>query len=597
MRKPAVVVPLCVLAILVLAAVASSRPIAEEMTTRAAIDAAYARGDISYEQMILEKAYALYAPSKLALEFRGARIDKCGTPLADEIDRALPNLPQEIADEIRGLRARPSCTNYIDTAHFRIHYDIAGTHRILGWPDTTYRDAICAAAELSWTEEVTNLGFRQPPSDGGDPDGGGGSSAYDIYVQALDLGLYGYTQGSYTVPGTPQTDCTSYVVIDNDYAGFGYSDPQDPMKVTVAHEFCHACQNAHDYSEDVWYKECTSVWAEELVYDEINDYTQYLPFIFNSLYQALDWEDATGMRIYASVIWNLYLSERFGPQILPQIWTALEGSAGIFNMIDSVLTVNYGTTIEDEIAGFYCWNFFTGVRDDGAHYDEGGTWPVTSFVRIYTTYPVVDGAPYTAHRPDHMGANYVKFSNLTGDYDMLNIAYDGPNPSTVPTAPYICYQDPGGSTYEYGGISLNMLGNGNIDVTGWDTMDFACLIVVNCTDNINDLDYTYDATEGYSGVSGESYAFEMKPASPNPFTETTSIAYTVPTQGGYVEITIYDVSGREIRRLLSGEMPGGHGVAVWNGLDNDGQRVASGVYFARLDVDGLTAMGKLMVLK
>jgi flagellar hook assembly protein FlgD len=121
--------------------------------------------------------------------------------------------------------------------------------------------------------------------------------------------------------------------------------------------------------------------------------------------------------------------------------------------------------------------------------------------------------------------------------------------------------------------------------------------VVNATDNINDMEYTYDAVQENSGVSGETYAFEMKPASPNPFTETTSIAYTVPTQGGYVEITVYDVSGREIRRLLSGAMPGGHGVALWDGLDNNGQRVASGVYFARLDVDGLTAMGKLMVLK
>jgi hypothetical protein len=596
MRKPAVVAVLCVLVVLVMTAVASPRPVAQEMTTRAAIDAAHARGAISYDQMILEKAYALYAPSRLALEFRGTRIDKSGTPLADEIYRALPDLPQAVADEIRGLRARPSCTDYIDTAHFRIHYNTSGTHRILGWPDTTYRDAIATAAELSWTEEITNLGLRQPPSDGGDPDGGGGSSHYDIYVQAL-TGVYGYCQGSYTVPSTPQNDCTSYVVIDNDYAGFGYPDPQDPMKVTVAHEFCHACQNAHDYSEDVWYKECTSVWAEEYVYDEIDDYIQYLPFIFNSLYQALDYEDATGMRIYASVIWNLYLSEKFGNQIIPQIWTALEGSSGIFNMIDSVLTVNYGTTIEDVITEFYIWDFFTGARDDGTHFDEGGDWPVTSFVRIYATYPVVDGAPYIAHRPDHMGANYVKFTNPVGGYDLLNIAYDGPNPSTVPSSAYVCYQDPDGSTHEYGGMSLNFLGNGNLDVTGWDTVDFLCLIVVNATDNINDLDYTYDATEGYSGVPAETYAFEMKPASPNPFTQTTSIAYTVPTQGGYVEITIYDVSGREIRRLLTGEMPGGHGVAVWNGLDNDGQRVASGVYFARLDVDGLTAMGKLMVLK
>lgn len=596
MRKPAVVIGLCVVVVLALASIASSRPTAQEITTRAVIEAAYERGAIDHDEMILQKAYALYAPSKLALEFRGGSIDKSGTPLADEIERALPDLPQEVADEIRGLRARPVCTDYIDTTHFRIWYNTSGTHRILGWPDTTYRDAIAVAAENSWTEEITNLGFREPPSDGGDPDGGGGSSHYDIYVQQLS-GVYGYCQGSYTVPSTPRTDCTSYVVIENDYVGFGYPDPQDPMKVTVAHEFCHACQNAHDYSEDVWYKECTSVWVEDVIYDSINDYLQYLPFIFSNMYQALDWEDGTGLRIYGSCIWNFYLAERYGVQIVPEIWYALEGSAGVFNMIDGVLVGSYASTIEEAITGFYNWNFFTGARDDGQHYDEGSSWPQIVFARLHSTYPVVDGAPYSAHRPDHMGANYIKFINASGDYDLLHVEYDGPNPATVPTSAYINYQVAGGSAYEYGGMSLNFLGNGSIDVPGWNGMEFACLVAVNATDNINDIDYTYDVSEDYSGVSGETYAFEMKPASPNPFTETTSIAYTVPTEGGYVEITVYDVSGREIRRLLTGEMPGGHGVALWDGLDNDGERVASGVYFARLDVDGLTAMGKLMILK
>jgi hypothetical protein len=596
MRKPAVVLSLCVVVILALASVASSRPTAQEITTRAAIDAAYASGAIDHAEMILQKAYSIYAPDKLALEFRGGTIDKSGTPLVDEIDRALPDLPQDVADEIRGLRARPTCHEYIDTTHFRIHYNTSGQGMILGWPNTEYRDAIAVAAENSWTEEITNMGFRQPPDDGGDPDGGGGSSHYDIYVQNLS-GVYGYCQGSYTVPSTPQTDCTSYCVIDNDYYGFGYPDPQDPMKVTVAHEFCHACQNAHDYSEDVWYKEATSTWIEDHIYDSINDYRNYLPYIFSNLYQALDWEDGTGLRIYGACIWNFYLTERFGAQIVPEIWYALEGSSGVFNMIGGVLTSSYGSTIEDEITGFYIWNFFTGARDDGAHYDEGAYWPQIVFNRLHSTYPVVNGAPYTSHQPDHMGANYIKFIAPGGPEDLLNVAYDGPNPSTVPNSAYIVYEESSGHAFEYGGISLNMLGNGNIDVTGWDTMSYACLIAVNATDNVNNMSYTYDAEQDNSGVSGESYAFEMKPASPNPFTETTSIAYTVPTQGGYVEITVYDVTGREIRRLLSGEMPGGHGVALWDGLDNDGERVASGVYFARLDVDGLTAMGKLMVLK
>ena len=64
-----------------------------------------------------------------------------------------------------------------------------------------------------------------------------------------------------------------------------------------------------------------------------------------------------------------------------------------------------------------------------------------------------------------------------------------------------------------------------------------------------------------------------------------------------VEITIYDVAGREVRTLVGEKLQAGDGVAVWDGLDGRGEKVASGVYFARLNIDGLTASGKLMYLK
>jgi hypothetical protein len=196
---------IALLALSVLASPVFAREGRAVVTTRAAIDDAFNRGSIDRAQMILEKAYSIYAPWRLSPEFRQASIDKCGVPTIEEIDRALPTLPQAVADEIRGLRARPVNMAYIDTAHFRIHYDTSGTHKILNWPDTRYRDAVMAAAETSWTYEVTTLGFRQPPSDGSDPDGGGGNALYDIYVLNL-TNVYGYTQGSYTVPSTPQND-------------------------------------------------------------------------------------------------------------------------------------------------------------------------------------------------------------------------------------------------------------------------------------------------------------------------------------------------------------------------------------------------------
>lgn len=567
-------------------------------TTRAVIEEAYSVAAITESEMLLEKAYSLYAPWKLSPELRGGRTDKSGTPIADEIVRAFPRLSPDTANEIRRLRARPLCDEYLDTEHFRIHYDTSGLHGILS---AAYLDSITVAVERSWMCLTDDLGFRQPPPDGGDPDGGGGSDHYDIYVQNLS-GVYGYTQGSYAVPETPRTDCTSYLVIENDYAGFGYSDPTEPMKVTVAHEFCHACQNSHDYSQETWYKECTSVWAEDYCCDDIDDYLQYLWFFLNSPYRPLDWDDATGLRIYGSCVWNYWLAEYYEPDCVVEMWYAAEGSAPIFTVFDVVLSGTYGSSLEEALGWFAVWNFFTGFRDDGNHYEEGGSWPPVPMQRVYSDYPVVGGAPEASERPDRAGANYIQFTNPFpgGTWGGLNIAYDGPWVGTVPSFAYVNYKAAGGTTGEYGEITLNMAGNGEISVYGWDTMDYACLVVANLTTNVNDMDYTYDVHE-VSPADSDSvahHAFALRPASPNPFVESTTIAFTVPNGGGSVDLAIYNIGGRKVRQLLSGDWRDGGDYAIgWGGVDDRGHRVGSGVYLMRLSIGGRNAREKLVSLR
>ena len=70
-------------------------------------------------------------------------------------------------------------------------------------------------------------------------------------------------------------------------------------------------------------------------------------------------------------------------------------------------------------------------------------------------------------------------------------------------------------------------------------------------------------------------------ARPNPFNPRTVIPFSLP-RGGEVELAVYDVAGRLVRTLLSGELPPGDHEAVWRGLDARGRAVASGAYFARL---------------
>jgi hypothetical protein len=86
-------------------------------------------------------------------------------------------------------------------------------------------------------------------------------------------------------------------------------------------------------------------------------------------------------------------------------------------------------------------------------------------------------------------------------------------------------------------------------------------------------------------------------AYPNPFNPQTSIAYTT-RAAGRVTMNVYNVSGRLVRTLKVDEYTdaGTHEVS-WNGLDNVGRRVPSGVYFVKATVGGDTSVYKLSIMK
>jgi hypothetical protein len=93
----------------------------------------------------------------------------------------------------------------------------------------------------------------------------------------------------------------------------------------------------------------------------------------------------------------------------------------------------------------------------------------------------------------------------------------------------------------------------------------------------------------------------LRSAYPNPFNPTTVIAFDVPV-AGRVQLSIYDLSGRRIRSLVSETMDMGSHRVQWAGDNDDGRGVASGVYIARLSLGthGGTfapSMMKLMLLK
>ncbi|MCP4546893.1 MAG: T9SS type A sorting domain-containing protein [bacterium] len=84
---------------------------------------------------------------------------------------------------------------------------------------------------------------------------------------------------------------------------------------------------------------------------------------------------------------------------------------------------------------------------------------------------------------------------------------------------------------------------------------------------------------------------------PNPFNPSTEIIFAVNGNGMKISLEIFDVAGRKVRTLVDGfQTPGQHKI-VWQGDDDAGKPVVSGVYFYRLEGDDFRETRKMMLLK
>lgn len=86
----------------------------------------------------------------------------------------------------------------------------------------------------------------------------------------------------------------------------------------------------------------------------------------------------------------------------------------------------------------------------------------------------------------------------------------------------------------------------------------------------------------------------LEPNHPNPFNPSTRIDFTLPA-AGEVSLDVFDAAGRYVRSIERGIRPAGRHEASWDGLDDHGRAVPSGVYFARLKA-GKTVLSRKMVL-
>ncbi|MDD4308983.1 MAG: T9SS type A sorting domain-containing protein [Candidatus Cloacimonetes bacterium] len=83
---------------------------------------------------------------------------------------------------------------------------------------------------------------------------------------------------------------------------------------------------------------------------------------------------------------------------------------------------------------------------------------------------------------------------------------------------------------------------------------------------------------------------------PNPFNPSTTIDFSLPV-AGIATLEIYNLKGQKVRQLLNSPLPSGSHKAVWDGINDFGQPVSSGIYFYRVNCNKQAFTGKMILAK
>jgi hypothetical protein len=90
--------------------------------------------------------------------------------------------------------------------------------------------------------------------------------------------------------------------------------------------------------------------------------------------------------------------------------------------------------------------------------------------------------------------------------------------------------------------------------------------------------------------------FELNQNFPNPFNANTQIRFSVP-KASHVKLEVYDILGRKVKTLADENMTAGYKQVVWDGKNQSGDKVASGVYFYRIKATDFTTTKRMVLLK
>ena len=383
------------------------------------IESDYSSGKINIDFKILQKFYYGFDKSKLD----PAYIDndsaplKCGTEIVMEYYAHKSELQKSTIDKISSYLSAPfeqTLTTQTYLSHsgkFLLTYDIDGVNAVPladansnGIPD--YIEWIAGYFDYIWKFEIDTLGYLAPPI---------GNGQYQIGFENMS-GIYGYTN--------PVSGRLTNIVMHNNFLGFpSDTDPEGSQKgaakVTAAHEFKHATQIVYNnWNEPGWFLEMDATWMEDIAYNYVNDYYNYLPSS-QIADPGISFDRSSG---YEECIWMHYLSQKFGIPINKQIWQRRQTTPGetIYTNFDNILAP-YNYSFIKGYKEYFTWNYSCGLYHNPLirSYAEASNYPSPAICRTRSFPDSSLGCGFT-----ELAANYLFYQGITSN-KLTQIKYYG----------------------------------------------------------------------------------------------------------------------------------------------------------------------------
>ena len=390
----------------------------------------YANGLLDKNNANRYREYAVSAPDRLPAKYKSSAIGKDATysmlRMALEWDQLSRSTQQEILD-LRGDGFGQLKDSAV-TAHFVLHYTTQGSHAVPaldanGNGVSDFIDVAARSWEAVWSREIDQLGYPAPK----------GTPQQRFHVYYRHILYYGYAVPenlgpcAVSSPSFPCGTASGWIVIENDFYGFPPNDEDvtgleairsGALKVTQAHEFMHASQFNINVYQSGWLFESHATWAEDAVYDGINDWHWYV-----RRFLATPDFPIFSRYVYGAAFFQHWLSETYGTDAPRQIWLA----ARTRSTPDAVREVAFGGSWE-AMKLFAPAEYRLGISDYTS--DPASVIPVPrNLIRAtHTSYPVSVQVPPSRNNdanraPWGLGANFVDFLPAGGG--SLTVTFDG----------------------------------------------------------------------------------------------------------------------------------------------------------------------------